>query len=171
MLDWNGGSPTFWDWRKEENFSYWYKRICQLPYEFLIVNKDTPICLTHAGYTFGNRPKNEEGWVWNRNHFYEEWPEGVDGVVVHGHTPITYLQKQLNGYAFYKDEPLEEFEKLGQDITSKDLFNLTYCGGHKIDIDPCTIMTKRGILLNLETFKQTLIEFDWEKDEAERQEL
>ena len=30
---------------------------------------------------------------------------------------------------------------------------LTYCGGHKIDLDLCTIVTNRAALLDLDTFE------------------
>ena len=75
--------------------------------------------------------------VWNRDHFYEPWPEGFDDtVIVHGHTPISYL----------KEDGIIKFQKGVGDI-------LAYDDGHKIDIDTGAVRTGVAVLLDLDTFE------------------
>lgn len=175
LLCMNGGEFTFWDWRREKDLYYWYDRLCNLPYEIEIFDTKVPLHLTHAGYTPGHRPAEEEELIWNRKHIHDKWPSNNNSIVIHGHTPQHYLYKELidfSNFYFGKDDfkkyNKDSFEILGYDRNEEELYKMVYCDGHKIDIDPCTVLTKRGILLNLETLEQEMIVF---LDEEIRKEL
>lgn len=107
------------------------------------------VILSHAGFTPGREYESEIGWA--RGHFLDKWPQNTafdisDNlwmsnkiILVHGHTPIQYLQRDL---------------KLNLDTPEV----IRYCDGHKIDIDLGAVVSNRVALLNLETFEVTYIE-------------
>lgn len=156
LLCMNGGQSTYYDWLDEDNLVYWYRRLRVLPTEETIYQKDgRKIILTHAGYTPWKKPKKIEDLVWNRKHFFDKWLEEDSSIIIHGHTINEYLYDELVSFgSFYnKYYFAEDFEDL-----APDLKKLVYADGHKICIDPGTVLTKKGILLNLETLEQEVIE-------------
>lgn len=168
LLSMNGGTHTFWDWLEEpeDEQLYYYHRLMKLPLEYIIYDSrcGRPLILTHAGYTPWKMPKSVDDFVWDRNHFFDMWKANKvldKAIVIHGHTPQQYLWEYLiEGADFYKRPyDMNYFEVLGQDHTGAELYNLTYADGHKICIDPGTIMSKRGILMNLDTLEQEIIKF------------
>lgn len=136
----NGGKKTFQDWEFKTLRNYsWIKILKNLPERLLYVNKSgKKIYLTHAGFTPGSK---ERDYLWDRYHYYDEWPENYDNViVVHGHTPIPYLMKEL------RDK--KKKAKPGA---------YWYANDHKVCIDCGTYSTDCVTLLNLDTFNEIIL--------------
>lgn len=166
LLSMNGGEQTFWDWRKEKDLDYWYQRLQILPLRYQIFDSrcGRPIILTHAGYTPWKRPEKEEDYVWNRNHFFDKWDEKEpmsDGIIIHGHTPQEYLIEVMENCL---DIDKTKFKILGTNFQNEwHIYDLTYCDGHKICIDPGTVISKMGLIINLDTLEQEVIRFPLKK--------
>ena len=163
LLLMNGGEQTFWDWRDTGDDMYmWYRRLTMLPLEYQIFDSQCghPIGLSHAGYTPWLRPTHKEDFVWDRHHFFDEWEEDApmgDYIIIHGHTPQEFLVERLIDYGAFYDKDYKEidFEILDNNTRNDwNIYNLTYADGHKICIDPGTIISKKGLLLNLDTLEQ-----------------
>lgn len=167
LVSMNGGASTFWGWRSTEDRYMWYQRLQMLPLEYQIFDSrcGRPIILTHAGYTIGKKPTDEEDYIWSRSHFFGEWDEREpmgDAIIIHGHTPQEYLVEELTDYAAFYDKDYEEtgFEILDtNDRNEWHIYNLTYADGHKICIDPGTVISKRGLIINLDTLEQKVVYF------------
>lgn len=108
-------------------------------YKTLYINKDNKkIYLSHSGFSFkdllSDRPAD---FIWNRNHLTEtEWGGDEDTYIVHGHSPVQYLQtrvKELEG--------------------KKSITICKYCHQHKIDLDLATFVSKKIALLDLDTLE------------------
>lgn len=160
----NGGDKTasaFWSMTKEEVFKI-KNKIDKMLTKAVYPANNHYIILEHAGYTPWEVPYRFHDPLWDREHFYDRWtnnPEYKNIYIIHGHTPVQYMR-----YSFgYTDkEPLTKEEMLAKER----FFNgnkedheykptiLKYCNGHKIDIDLCSIYSKRAVLLNLETFEE-----------------
>ncbi len=155
LLCMNGGEDTFWSWRAEADLQYWYRRLKCLPLEVELYKLDgRRLILTHAGYTPWKRPKTEDDYVWGRDHFFDKWLEEDSSIIIHGHTMNEYMVEELvDSCSFFdKEYYLEDFE----DLTT-DLKKIIYADGHKYDIDAGTILTKKIIMLDLETLEWKVI--------------
>lgn len=129
----NGGRKTLMDASKESKPLEFAKTLENLPLWDFYTNKyGKKIALSHAGFTPTLEPEDEEDYLWNRDHIYNCWIDNdqID-IVVHGHTTIPYHFVEL-----------ENFD-------GKPHF---YCDNHKIDIDAGSAFSKKGILLDLDTF-------------------
>ena len=162
----NGGEKTFTDFisltRKERK---WYlDKIKNLPKEACYLNKNgKTIIMNHSGYMPNPYRKHDETlYFWDRDHFYDRWQSHSSVFRVHGHTPVQYL-KFYYGYRgeskiLTKEDMLEKKEFFSeQECTIKPNI-IHYCDDHKIDIDMCTIFSKRIALLNLDTFDEIYID-------------
>ena len=139
LLCYNGGVDTYMGLMMEQEMAMsWVSKLKTLPTIASIMNENGKlVIMSHAGYTPGGEIPSPEDIIWNRDHFYEPWPEGFDDtVIVHGHTPISYL----------KEDGIIKFQKGVGDI-------LAYDDGHKIDIDTGAVHTGVAVLLNLDTFE------------------
>lgn len=143
----NGGNETWltlMDETESDSEIYSFQTWCDhLPTKKIVTNnKGQIIHLTHAGFTFGNEELSD--LLWDRQHFYDSWPECLPNassqIIIHGHTPVQYLA-----------------ECLGVRIKNPPEI-ITYCAGHKIDIDLCSVVSHRAALLNLNTFEVIYIE-------------
>lgn len=167
----NGGEKTLKDmrWGKGVNLPCLYKKIKEMPFICDYTSKDgKKIILEHAGFT----PNKHGEWtdrhdpVWDRDHFYDNWTGTENMYLVHGHTPVQYLKFE---YGYYGQEPLTkedlELNKNHWDEPSVHYVPevIRYCDGHKFDIDMCTIVSGRIVLLDLDTFE--VIYFDDEGEE------
>ena len=104
------------------------------------------IILSHTGFTPGQLA--ETGW--DRNHFWDRWPDDYNNIfIIHGHTPVQYLQKALEENRF------NSRMRINNRITPSVI---KYANGHKFDIDLGTIVSKRIALINLDTFEVIYIE-------------
>lgn len=140
----NGGRSTYNDWKyKDGGNMSWHARINKLPLAATYINeRGQEVILTHSGFTPGlSEPLTDFDYLWNRHHFTEPWNEKEypETYLVHGHTPIIYL-----------DEYLDE-ENVHPECNA-----YWYAGGHKIDIDGCTALTGNLLLLNLDTWQEIM---------------
>lgn len=96
------------------------------------------IFLTHSGFN-PEIDKEPLDTRWNRKHIAETWPDNPDFdnlVLIHGHTITWTLDK-------YDSKVNPE----------KAVAAITYCQGHKIDIDMGTVVTGKACLLDLDTLQ------------------
>ena len=145
LLCYNGGSETFYGLMEELYPNDWIAKLRKLPTMAAVNNdKGDTVLLSHAGYTPGGNIPTPFDAMWDRNHFHDKWPEGFDNtVVIHGHTPIPYLQQE--GIVVKRNK-------------------LSYCNGHKIDIDLGAYSSGMVALINLDTYQiHTIIDDELEK--------
>lgn len=146
LLFHNGGQSTFEGWLADGAKEGWIDYLRKLPTHIEYVRPDGKrVMLSHAGYT----PEEDGGlpWgydlVWDRQHFYEGWPEGeyFDNIyIVHGHTPT----------------PLMDCVYDGGDNTLAGAYK--YSEGHKFCIDNGAVFTGVCTLFNLDTFESHVFE-------------
>lgn len=139
LLTQNGGTKTFADWKNSDLRGLYNRILKNLPLEKVYFNKQgQKVILTHAGYTpHLYTSVSEEDYLWNRYHFNQKWDNSFpDVVMVHGHTPVPYMDE------FLRDCP--------KNIDGA----LWYCNNHKVNIDMCTVMTGEICLLDLDTWEQ-----------------
>lgn len=108
-------------------------------------NDNKRIFLTHAGFT-PILDEDPDDIIWNRNHIKDKWNlenDFQDIIIAHGHTIVW----TLNSY----DGALNP-EKVDEMIT--------YCSGHKIDIDMGSAFTGKACLLDLDTLKPIYFTID-----------
>ena len=138
----NGNYPTFTAWEECGRHFGWIYALHKLSTEETYVNKNNiTIHLCHAGYTIENKPKDAYDIMWDRRHFLKKSIPRDNEIVIHGHTPISYLISELKKYNL----PFQE----------KDGYVL-YGNNTKIDIDCGSAFTYKTILLNLDTFETHL---------------
>lgn len=143
----NGGYETWQEWEKltREEQEWYYLKVKELvtedPDHYIFQRQDDKIILlSHAGTSIektqaeltrlgcGYRP-----YLWDRRHYKHPWPkqkQWEDWMVIHGHTPVQLLEKQV------KDADPEV---------------LIYDGGHKIDLDLASFSYDKIALYDLET--------------------
>ena len=156
----NGGSKTWSDIElldKEELLKYANKiKAMPLSTEYHSPKGHTVI-LEHAGFTPGAVTFYSHDPLWDREHFYDKWMGNANTYIVHGHTPVQYLQFD---YGYIDQPPLTKeemslkhsWEDLPCDVQWKPEV-IRYCDGHKFDIDMCTVASGRVALLDLDTFE------------------
>ena len=142
----NGGKETMESWEADSDRVAWVKRLRDLPTWDSYDLEDKTYILCHAGMTPWLKGEGEDRgtWIpsdrmliWDRDHYLEDWESGEmneDIIVVHGHTPIHYLSKDL-----WTDWKSGAF---------------WYCNNHKVNIDNGSTWTGFACLLNLDTFDE-----------------
>lgn len=148
----NGGFSTMEEFNKlslQEQYNL-ISAIERLPtHTEYMNNKGDIIYLCHAGrqfdtneninYTHNIIPMNN--YLWDRDHLIEKkWRGEANEYCVHGHTPVQALRSNFLWPPIFD----EEF--------NKNPTAITYCEGHKIDIDLGTYESKKTCLINLDTF-------------------
>ena len=161
----NGGEHTvdaFIDEKKytEEQIKNLVNIVSELPTVCTYKNKKgNNIILEHSGYTPWEETHRRHDPLWDRNHFDDLYNQkGANTYVIHGHTPVQYLQF----YYGYNGRPqmTTEFAELKRAFLYDESMGdwkpsiLHYCNGHKIDVDMCTITSNRVALLDLDTFEE-----------------
>ena len=158
LLCWNGGASTFNGWINDGAKSGWYHYLRKLPLYLEYKNKNgITIMLCHAGFTPAKEPfPANEDLLWDREHIYDT-AEG-EGICVHGHTPISeYLILRLdNANNFLPPDRQFSYSYNGG--------ALWYCDNHKVDIDCCSYMSGKTVLLNLDTFDEHIFTVDKEDE-------
>lgn len=171
----NGGEQT---WKDIENFSDdllmgIVKMIYKMPTKYVYKSpKGHTVILEHAGYTPFDTPHRSHDPLWDREHFYDSWDgnwgyeeksEVETTYLVHGHTPVQYLEFHYG----YKDQPKKTKEMIKYGIQWDKYYDcdwtpevIHYCEGHKFDIDLCTIVSNRIALLDLDTFEAIYFDAD-----------
>ena len=142
LLSHNGGYDTLTSLLEEKEPLDWIGKLEDLPTsEYYINENGQKIFLSHAGYSFwADEPKpkiKDKDLLWDRLHFYDSANLLSSIVVVHGHTPIRHLAREINTAPLYGA--------------------LKYANGKKYCIDAGTFFTNRSILFNLDTFKSIII--------------
>lgn len=142
----NGGHKTFKAITSSKYCSSWCKYLKELPCYKEYINKDGyKIILTHAGFTPQADIKlYEDDYIWDRSHFNKFWPldeEFKKTIIVHGHTPIPYIQETIKDESRY--EPGAYW----------------YCGNHKVCIDNASYFTHLTVLLDLDTFDEHIFSY------------
>ena len=167
----NGGYCTYNTIKhcSDESKMWYVNKIRQMPLEAKYTSpKGHTVIIEHAGYSPFDMPHRTHEPLWDRSHFYDNWDSnfnrnGLDPdktFLVHGHTPVQYL-KFMYGY---KDQGPKSKEELKIQYSWDDPSIhympeiIRYCGGHKFDIDMCTIVSKRIALLDLDTFEEIYID-------------
>lgn len=142
LLYYNGGKNTLDSYKldSEENQEKYLKKLKMLPkYEtYYPLNTKNILVLSHAGTTPGRPIFDEQDWLWDRDHLFDEWiSDREDIFIVHGHTPIQNL------YEF--NEKVEI---------------INYCNGHKFDIDLGAFISNKLGILNLDTLEDCSISLE-----------
>lgn len=144
----NGGIDTFSNWLADGAYKKWVNIIDELSYVEVYHNqKNQSVILCHAGFTPTSANETEvscNNLIWDREHITDPWSDNEslkDAIVVHGHTPVPYLYKELNLPA---DTPLK--------CLWYSLDKYSIC--HKCDIDLGCYATKKTCLLDLDTFEE-----------------
>ena len=146
----NGGKSTYEAWKYKDGGSMaWAKRLADLPLEATYINQNGErVVMCHAGYTPHCGQFNwGEDLLWSRDHFNAMWDmDFVDTIIVHGHTPIPYLDEYLY------QAPSEKEVEPGA---------FWYCPDdkgrpHKVDIDCGAVFTGHTVLLNLDTWDEEI---------------
>lgn len=151
----NGGYDTFNDMLVDPMAEKWISYINHLPtYKIYNNAAGQTIFLSHAGFTPW---MDEDGAVvipedkdliWNRDHYLWDWKEDEmfpNSIVVHGHTPIPYLSRDL---------------RYDQRLKENQTGPFWYADNHKVCLDNAAFVTNIAFLLNLDTFEY--IEFKGE---------
>lgn len=156
----NGGRSTVQDFinHPEYDVKWCLHKVRQLSYEEKYNSpKGHQVILEHSGYTPGIQHRGHDP-LWDREHFQDEWNTLYNNVyLVHGHTPVQYLKFR---YGYINMPPLtkEEVEHQYDWYENRDYYTphiIRYCGGgHKFNIDMCTIVSGRIALLDLDTFEE-----------------
>lgn len=135
----NGGWPTEMDWLYDGRPVDIVDALDNLPYYAYYTNKNNQkIFLSHAGLEYPVIESNpldndtKEELLWNRFHMYDEWPNCDTDIMIHGHTPMQFLDPDLNA--------------------SIDLEPFIYCDWHKIDLDTGGYYSNQFLVLDLDTF-------------------
>lgn len=140
LLAYNGGHETLNELLGEESPERWVSHIAKLPTHTVYLNENgKKIFLCHAGCSLWKEdmaiPKSYD-LIWDRLHYFDNAELLTDIIVVHGHTPITYLA-----------------EDIGERADGKKAF--WYANRKKVCIDAGTFYTGNVILLNLDTLEDT----------------
>lgn len=138
LVHYNGGAKTFEDWLDSPNQRKIWNGLKSLPFIQTYLNqKGEVVILSHAGFTpHLEKEPTEKDCLWNRYHFNQLWDSDYSkSIIVHGHTPIPYMDEFLNNWKEIDPGPL------------------WYCDGHKVDIDCGTVFTGITTLLDLDTWE------------------
>lgn len=146
ILYYNGGSDTLQSWITDGANLGWYSKLKRLPLLTTYTNlSGINIIMSHAGFTPGDVKPTDDDLLWDREHFLDKWPQNAEQtIILHGHTPISYLVKEIN-----------QANKLcGKKEETWVCGAFYYADNHKIDIDCGCFATQQTVLLNLDTFDE-----------------
>ena len=154
----NGGYPTYealaqLSEKKQIEYAYYFNKL-SLEYSYTNTSGET-ILLNHAGFT----PGEERDLLWDRSSFHGLWPSEAKIKIIHGHTPVQYLEFH---YGYDSFHPCAKNAK--STMSPEDAFDkwephaIWYCGGHKCDIDLGSAYSNKTMLLNLDTWEEIYFE-------------
>jgi predicted phosphodiesterase len=144
----NGGITTWMAAEDDPEAHQIMLAICQMPLYTVYENKDgLKIFLSHSGST---EIDSEEALTWDRTEYVTSKNYTAYNVIVHGHTTIPHLIKDLKEcYEFYEKPAAAVPEWEG---------GAYWYHGFRCDIDCCTIRTNQTVLLDLDTFDEEIFE-------------
>lgn len=132
----NDGWNTIEQWSSETFRKQWLREVRNLTTLQTYVNTSgKEIILTHAGFSPNQEKKD---YLWDRTHYLKQIEIPDDVYIVHGHTPILLMAKDMK----FLDIP----------YTWSGHGACWYNNGHKINLDCGTAWTKEVALLDLDTF-------------------
>lgn len=155
----NGGYPTMKELSKmtDNEMRILKAQLKQLPETLIYKNTSgKDIILNHCGYTPNFSAEGSDFFYpilytpyWDRSHFFEYWDDVhfPNTYMVHGHTPVIFIEKSFNDWVGKKTLPEDQY----------DFKAFHYCNGHKICIDLGSFYTNKTVLLNLDTFEEIYI--------------
>lgn len=150
LLIQNGGLGTFESWQEDGEKAGWLSYLNHLPEHLVYTNKDgIEIHLTHAGFTPTRKDMDLTGkdLLWDRDHVFNRFEDFTkDIVIVHGHTPIPHIERDLRLVN-------EEFEPWEHGA-------FWYCNGHKCCIDTGAYRKGETVLLDLDTFDEHIFQVE-----------
>lgn len=148
----NGGFPTWEDAENDPEARDIMIKIRMLPKYAVYENVDgLRIFMSHSGSTNIN---NDEDLIWDRSEYINTKNYSDYDVIVHGHTTIPHLIKDLEEvHNFYFPEPKSVQFKMPEWEGGAYWYH-----GFRCDIDCCTIETRQTVLLNLDTFDEEIFE-------------
>lgn len=145
----NGGFQTLQDFEKlSDSSKLWYiRQMSKLATMIEYTNtKGQKILLSHAGFTPTLEPPEDkvEHYYWDREHVWSDWwpseEKYKETYIIHGHTPVQSLRPKLQRVR-------HEFVQDGI------LGPITYCLGHKIDLDVASFDSGCVVLFDLDEMK------------------
>lgn len=148
----NGGGPTWMNAEEDPEANEIKIKIRQMPLYATYTNQyGEVIFMSHSGSINIDEP---EDLIWDRSEYISRYrPTGYD-VVIHGHTTIPHLIKDLKEInEFFKNEPEKQWN-----IPEWDGGAYWYTP-YRCDIDCCSIVTNRTVLIDLNTYDQHIITF------------
>lgn len=144
----NGGDVTFDQILTDENGMSIYPLMGSLILQTEYINKDNiKIILNHSGYYQGSSSSKDE-LLWDRKQYKTDFAKGwcgpEDVIVIHGHTPIPFMIKDMQEIAwqYQKEEP--EYDEGA----------FWYADNHKVNIDTGACWTGEIVVLDLDTFDE-----------------
>lgn len=119
-------------------------------------DKGEKIYLCHSGAV----TKDPYDRIWDRSHYMHGIREDEPfDWVIHGHTPAIYLLDDVNDMAgLFEDR--DTFLAKYPDVDENHAYIYQ---GHKVDLDHCTVLSHKTVLLNLDTFEDYVFEADPEE--------
>lgn len=169
---WNGGEVTYDAFMDDTTISPEKKieilhKIAAFPFCAVYNNnKGQRVLLSHAGCDCFEAAEtwDEEKFIWDRNHlmFYDTWNGDPDEVIVHGHTPIELMVKeQHKNIQWLTDKHMQE-GVIGDHFIEPQPWPgkgaYWYAKNHKVNIDTGAIWNSTSVLLNLDTWEETIID-------------
>lgn len=171
----NGGDKTYSALPTDpDTLTKYYTYISKMPKEAIYTSSaGHTVILEHAGFSpfIGSYKLKMHDPLWDRDHFRDKWSTGKDykglnpetTYLVHGHTPVQYLQYEYGYRSMPEKETKKDFVGKrqflqnivldGEEIIKPEV--LRYCDNHKFCVDMCTIVSNRVALLDLDTFETT----------------
>ena len=145
----NGGNPTWIDAENDPEAREIMLKIRKLPKYAIYENADgLKIFMSHSGST---NLDDEEDLIWDRSEYITNRNYTDYDVIVHGHTTIPHLIRDL--------KEVHKFYFGGEELKCPDWEGGAYWyHGFRCDIDCCTIRTNQTVLLNLDTFDEEIFE-------------
>lgn len=167
----NGGDKTFYKLcdldNNTKNFIFSKLNECPISAEYYSKETGCKLLLAHSIHpSLIHCPISEikEITLWDRNHFNDNWYGKEHEILIHGHTPVQYLEFFF-GYKKNKNTFIDSnFLNRKKDWNSKEPkikpYAISYCDAHKINIDMCTIVSHRICLLDADTLEEYYIDFE-----------
>lgn len=164
---WNGGEPTYTAIMEDKSISVKeilniIHKLNHLPFCCVYRNKSGQnVFLSHAGCASieAAETREENDFLWDRTHyhFYNTWDGEDDEFIVHGHTPIEFIiEEQKNNAEWFAERHLDKKVDY-PDYNGHGAF--WYGQGHKICIDTGATWSGESVLLNLDTWEETVFTF------------
>lgn len=165
---WNGGEVTYNAIIDDDTIPINDKiniihKLKDLPFLIVYHNvKGQQVILSHSGYDDIDNG-DEEKFIWDRHHlmFYDTWDGEPNEVIVHGHTPIELMIKEQSHNAEWLNDKHKRERILGDHLVEPQPWKGTgaywYAKNHKCNIDTGAVWNNHSVLLNLDTWEETII--------------